>query len=89
MDLQLKGKHVFITGGSKGIGLATAHVLLERGCRVGLLARDEKTLAAAHAELVAAGHAAADVLTASIDLGSSATLQADVHSSKMANEGRW
>ena len=37
MDLQLKGKHVLITGGSKGIGLACAQVFLEEGARVSLV----------------------------------------------------
>ena len=31
MDLGLKGKKAIITGGSKGIGLATAHALAKAG----------------------------------------------------------
>ncbi|NPC56944.1 SDR family oxidoreductase [Caenimonas soli] len=44
MDLQLKGKHVLITGGSKGIGLACARIFLDEGARVSLVARNEATL---------------------------------------------
>jgi len=65
---------VIVTGGSKGIGLATAQVLLERGHRVALLARDAGTLAAAKRTLVAAGHAATDIITETLDLQATETL---------------
>jgi len=39
MDLQLQGKHVCITGGSKGIGLACARGFLQEGARVSLVSR--------------------------------------------------
>ncbi len=55
MDLQLKGKTAFITGGSVGIGLAVAHALAEEGVDVAICARDEarvqreaKAIASAH-----------------------------------------
>jgi 3-dehydrosphinganine reductase len=41
---QLTGKHAIVTGGSSGIGLATAQILAERGARVSLIARDEGRL---------------------------------------------
>jgi len=34
MDLHLKGKTVFITGASSGIGAATAHLFAEEGADV-------------------------------------------------------
>jgi NAD(P)-dependent dehydrogenase (short-subunit alcohol dehydrogenase family) len=40
MDLQLQGKHVLVTGGSRGIGLACAREFLAEGCRVSLVGRD-------------------------------------------------
>ena len=39
MDLQIKGKIVFLAGGSKGIGRDVALQLAEEGCKVGVIAR--------------------------------------------------
>jgi NAD(P)-dependent dehydrogenase (short-subunit alcohol dehydrogenase family) len=47
-----------ITGGSAGVGRATARAFADAGYRVALLARGEDRLRAACAELLAAGHAA-------------------------------
>ncbi len=44
MDLQLQGKHVLITGGSKGIGLACARSFLAEGARVSLVSRSRDNL---------------------------------------------
>ena len=51
MDLGLKDSVVFITGASRGIGRATADLLVQEGCRVAITARDEETLRRAVEEL--------------------------------------
>ncbi len=51
MDLGLAGKIAVVTGGSSGIGLATATMLLEEGCRVAVCARDAERLAGVEADL--------------------------------------
>ena len=51
MDLSLRGDRVLITGGSRGIGLATARSLAAEGASIGLIARDEGGLAQAAEEL--------------------------------------
>jgi NAD(P)-dependent dehydrogenase (short-subunit alcohol dehydrogenase family) len=47
MDLGLKQKNVFITGGSKGIGLACARAFLAEGARVAVVSRSQSNLDAA------------------------------------------
>ena len=47
MDLGLKGKSVLVTGGSKGIGLASAKAFAAEGCRLHLASRDKDRLAQA------------------------------------------
>ena len=51
MDLDLDGKKVVITGGSKGIGLGCAVALAREGCRVHLAARDQATLDQAESQI--------------------------------------
>src|SRR5207253_3705791 len=60
----LGGAHVVITGGSSGIGLATAQEAVARGARVSLLARDATRLADAAASVAAVATASVDVAQA-------------------------
>ena len=53
MDLQLRDKHILITGGSKGIGLACAAGFIEEGARVTLVSRQISHLDLARASLLA------------------------------------
>jgi hypothetical protein len=39
MDLSIKNKVAVVSGSSKGIGYATAKVLLEEGCKVAISSR--------------------------------------------------
>jgi len=55
MDLQLRGRHVLVTGGSRGIGLACAREFLAEGCRVTLVGRNLEHMDRALAELRALG----------------------------------
>lgn len=56
MDLQLTGKHVLVTGGSRGIGLACAREFLREGAKVSLVGRTAARLQEAVAQLRAEGH---------------------------------
>ncbi|MFI1237139.1 glucose 1-dehydrogenase [Nocardia salmonicida] len=69
------GKTALITGGSSGMGLATAHRLIAEGARVVVTGRDKKRLDAAVAELGDQAHGIAGDAT---DLGDLDTLAAAV-----------
>jgi NAD(P)-dependent dehydrogenase (short-subunit alcohol dehydrogenase family) len=51
VDLKLANRVTVVTGGSSGIGLATARLLVEGGARVAICGRDEDRLARAKAQL--------------------------------------
>ena len=51
MDMQLQGKRVLVTGGSKGIGLACAEAFAAEGCDLVLVSRDAAALATAADEV--------------------------------------
>jgi NAD(P)-dependent dehydrogenase (short-subunit alcohol dehydrogenase family) len=55
MDLELDGKRAIVTGGSRGIGLAVARILVAEGARVAVVARGEAALRQATGELGAVG----------------------------------
>src|SRR5258705_396336 len=52
MDLGLQDKVAVVTGGTSGIGLATARLFLEEGAAVAICGRDEARLAAAKSTLL-------------------------------------
>ena len=51
MDLELQGRHVLVTGGSRGIGLACAQAFLREGARVSIAGRSAEHLAQAALQL--------------------------------------
>jgi 3-oxoacyl-[acyl-carrier protein] reductase len=55
MDYGLKGRSALVTGGSHGIGLATARQLAAEGCNVAICSRSEARLRSAIAELESYG----------------------------------
>jgi NAD(P)-dependent dehydrogenase (short-subunit alcohol dehydrogenase family) len=55
MNLNLKDKHILVTGGSKGIGLACAQAFLDEGARVSINSRDAENLKSAIATLTKNG----------------------------------
>lgn len=63
--LDFSGRVVFITGGSRGLGLILARLFADEGAKLALLARDEKELRRAKAELEQSG---AEVLTMVCDV---------------------
>lgn len=69
MNLELTGKIVLITGGSKGIGLACAAAFAAEGARVAIVSRDAANLRQAVEHLKGLGHA---VHAEAADLGDDA-----------------
>jgi NAD(P)-dependent dehydrogenase (short-subunit alcohol dehydrogenase family) len=63
--IDLAGKTVVVTGGSRGLGLVLARGLIDRGARVAICARDATELDRARTELVAMG---GDVFAAICDV---------------------
>jgi len=61
MDLGLQGKVAIITGGSDGLGLATARRLAAEGAAVAICGRDEARLKSARDKLRAGGAVVLDV----------------------------
>ena len=51
MDLELAGRTIVVTGGTNGIGLATAELLVAEGANVSVCGRDADRLAAAQQRL--------------------------------------
>ena len=66
MDLELNGRRVIVTGGSKGIGLAVAHAFAREGATPVLVARSRGTLEEAAAAIAAASGVTPEVLAADL-----------------------
>ena len=64
MDLELQSKHVLVTGGSKGIGLACARAFAAEGAKVAIVSRSAANLAGASEALGGAYVFAADLADA-------------------------
>src|ERR1700752_1168947 len=65
----MAGKSVLVTGGTGGIGMATAAALAALGARVGITGRDQARAAAAAAGIRAAtGNPAVDVFAADMSV---------------------
>ncbi|HUR32992.1 MAG TPA: SDR family oxidoreductase [Vicinamibacterales bacterium] len=70
MDLELKDKVAIVTGGSRGLGLASAIALAAEGCRVVVCARGESGLMDAAAQLRTAAGADDRILPIAGDVAS-------------------
>jgi NAD(P)-dependent dehydrogenase (short-subunit alcohol dehydrogenase family) len=70
--MELRGRTVLITGGSRGLGLLLARRFAQKGARLVLLARDAGELDSARAELEAGG---VEVLALPCDVGDAAAVE--------------
>lgn len=68
--MELQGKTALVTGGTSGIGFATAKLFHAHGARVAITGQDDARLAAAHAEL------SGDTIALRLDVRSMADLAA-------------
>jgi 3-dehydrosphinganine reductase len=78
----MRDRHVLITGGSSGIGLALAHRLVAEGARVSLVARDPLKLSAVFASLHSTHPAASKVFTAPADVSIQSQVIAAIRSAE-------
>lgn len=62
-NLPYKGKHVFISGGSTGLGLCVAQTLYQRGAKVTIVARNEDRLKKAVEQISKKGSGKAQYFT--------------------------
>jgi 3-oxoacyl-[acyl-carrier protein] reductase len=72
MDLQLRGKIAVVTGGSRGLGFASARALVDEGCHVAICARGPERLDQAADELRIAAPSGTDVLAIAADISTEA-----------------
>jgi NAD(P)-dependent dehydrogenase (short-subunit alcohol dehydrogenase family) len=69
MDLGLKGRTALVTGGSRGLGYSTAHLLAAEGCHLHLASRSAKDLDTARRKITDAHEV--NVTCHAMDLGAS------------------
>lgn len=73
LDLELSGKRVLVTGGSRGIGKAITRVLAAEGCDVAICARNAEALETTAVEL--AGESGRKVIPIVADTGSTESVR--------------
>src|SRR5262245_22695290 len=78
MELELGGKTVIVTGGSKGIGLACARAFLDEGARVAIVSRSSNNLERAVGELDAADGSLVALVADLVDPVAAVEMAADV-----------
>ena len=66
METPLRGQVAFVTGGSRGIGLAIARALVAKGVNVAITGRTEADLAEARRHVEGSGPAAVETLRADV-----------------------
>ena len=66
MRQTVNGKVAFVTGGSRGIGLAIAHALAAQGVQVAVTGKSQSHLSAARPKIEAAGPAGVETLVADV-----------------------
>tara|TARA_R110002110_G_scaffold165930_19_gene366384 strand:+ start:2203 stop:2991 length:789 start_codon:yes stop_codon:yes gene_type:complete len=76
MDLELKGKHVFVAGASRGIGFGISRAFAAEGAKVTMTARGVEALDAAYNTLIAEGARPEDLFTAAGDMTASKDIAA-------------
>ena len=84
MDLQLTGKRILVTGGSRGIGRATVELLCAEGARVATCARGRETLDEVVGGLRAGG---ADVVGEVVDVTDGDALEGWIESNAACWDG--
>jgi 3-oxoacyl-[acyl-carrier protein] reductase len=83
MELQLSGKRVLVTGGTRGIGRAVVAAFLDEGAVVGFCARKENEVTTTEEELGHRGQVTGSV----VDVGDPAALATWVEESAQAYDG--
>jgi len=68
MDLDLTGKTVLVTGGSKGIGLATAKVFAAEGANIIIVSRDQQKLVGAAEEITSSANVSVETYPTDLSL---------------------